>query len=108
MRDGKNRSILLLTVSVSLFALVNCGEKPDSYAGEPRETAASSAARRVNINTASEEELARLPFIGPKIASEIVAYRTQYGPFRRVEYIMLIQGISEKRFREIKNLIEAE
>src|SRR5215210_5693531 len=99
MGNGKNRSILLLTVSALLFALVNCGRKSDSRANDLIEAAAPPAAGRVNINTASADELARLPFIGPETAYKIVGYRTQHGRFRRVEHLMLIQGISEKRFR---------
>jgi competence protein ComEA len=52
--------------------------------------------------------LAGLPFIGPELAAEIVQFRTQHGPFRRVEHLMLIRGISEKRFRKIIALVRAD
>ena len=71
-------------------------------------TQTTAPAARVNVNTASEEELSKLPFIGPKLAADIVQYRKQYGPFRRPEHLMLIQGISEKRYRSIQNLITTE
>ena len=62
----------------------------------------------VNINTASAEELEKLPYIGPGVALKILAYREKNGPFRRAEHLMLIDGISEKRFREIRLLIRVE
>lgn len=69
-------------------------------------TLASSNA--VNINTASADELEKLPHIGRKTAEAIVAYREENGPFRRVEHLMLIKGVSEKRFAELRPLLRTE
>lgn len=60
---------------------------------------------KVNINTASATELESLPRIGPKVAQRIVDFRTKNGGFKTVEEIMKVQGIGEKIFAEIKNLI---
>ena len=68
----------------------------------------SSDAAALNINTASIEELEKLPYIGRKTAESIVAFREQNGPFRRTEHLMLIRGVSEKRFNEIKGMIKVE
>ena len=62
-------------------------------------------ARRININTASPDELEALPGIGRVIAERIVTHRSQHGPFRRVEHVMLVRGISERKFLEIQPLI---
>ena len=62
----------------------------------------------ININTASAEELEKLPGIGRKTAETIVAFRNENGPFRRVEHMMLIRGISEERFVELRPYIRAE
>ena len=62
----------------------------------------------VNINTASPEELQKVPHIGGSIAKKIIAHRETHGPFRRVEHLMLIQGISDKRFRKIRPLVRVE
>jgi competence ComEA-like helix-hairpin-helix protein len=59
----------------------------------------------INLNTASAEELDRLPNIGRKTAESIVAFRDEHGPFRRPEQLMLIRGVSETRFIEIRDLI---
>ena len=65
-------------------------------------------AHAVNINTASMEELQKIPHVGESIAKKIIAHRENHGPFRRVEHLMLIQGISDKRFRKIRPLVRVE
>ena len=62
----------------------------------------------ININTASAAELETLPRIGPKTAALIVKFREDNGPFRRVEHLMQIRGISEKRFNEIRPYLRTE
>lgn len=62
----------------------------------------------VNINTAPTEELQKIPHVGEVLAARIVAYRELHGPFRRVEHLMLIDGISDKRFRKIRPLVRIE
>jgi competence protein ComEA len=61
---------------------------------------------RIDINRAAASELERLPGIGQGLAKRIVAYREQHGPFRRVEHLMMVQGISEKKFQELQPYIE--
>jgi comEA protein len=60
---------------------------------------------KVNINTASTAELETLPRIGPKVAQRIVDFRTKNGNFKRIEEIMKVQGIGEKVYEDIKDLI---
>lgn len=62
----------------------------------------------VNINTAAKEELATLPYIGEKIAERIIEHRSANGLFERPEQLMLIQGISDKRFRKIRRMVRVE
>ncbi|HRD01528.1 MAG TPA: ComEA family DNA-binding protein [Candidatus Saccharicenans sp.] len=64
-----------------------------------------SAPGKVNINTASLAELESLPRIGPKVAQRILDYRTQNGPFKKVEDLMKVQGIGEKIFNQLKDRI---
>ena len=61
----------------------------------------------ININIASEKELDALPGIGPAIARRIVEYRSSQ-PFTKIEDIMKVKGIGEKKFSKIKELITVE
>ena len=58
-------------------------------------------AKPIDINTAGVEQLQQLPGVGPVTAKSIVDFRKKSGPFRRVEDLLAIRGISEKRFRAI-------
>ena len=60
---------------------------------------------RVNINTATQQELETLPGIGPVKAAAIIAYRTGNGPFRRPEDIMKVSGIADKTYEGLKDSI---
>jgi len=62
----------------------------------------------ININIANEKELQKIPHIGPKNARDIIEYREQHGRFRRPEELLLIDGISDARFRSIRRMIVTE
>ena len=57
---------------------------------------ASQAEAGVNINTATAEELQKLPGIGPGRADDIIEYRTAVGPFSRAEELLLVPGLGPK------------
>jgi competence protein ComEA len=59
----------------------------------------------VNINTASADVLAALAGIGPTTAQRIVDYRTENGPFARIEDLMNVAGIGPATFDNIQALI---
>ena len=60
---------------------------------------------KININTASAEELDKLPEIGPVKAQAIVEYRKANGPFKSAEDIEKVKGIKEGTFAKIKDFI---
>ena len=64
-----------------------------------------SSAEAININMAGKDELRRIPFIGERLAQEIIEHREKHGPFRKTEHLMLLNGISDARFREIRHLV---
>jgi competence protein ComEA len=66
---------------------------------------AATPAGLININTASLEDLDRLPGIGPVMAQRIIDYRTTNGPFAVIDDIMNVQGIGPATFEKIKSLI---
>jgi competence ComEA-like helix-hairpin-helix protein len=68
----------------------------------------TAGAPLVNINTASPGELERLPGIGKALAARIVAYREQQGRFRRAEHLIMVRGISDRRFRGLRAQLTVE
>lgn len=65
-------------------------------------TTSKPAAGLLNLNTASTDELAELPGIGPGLAGRIVLYRTQNGPFRSIEALEAVPGIGPKRLAQVR------
>jgi len=60
---------------------------------------------RIDLNKATLSQLNSLPGIGPVIAERILELRQKSGPFKRVEDLMNIRGIGEKKFLKLKDLI---
>lgn len=76
--------------------------------GDHAEGAAADLDDRININTASEEELCRIPGIGATRAAAIVAYRQEKGGFDSIEDIMNVSGIKEGTYEKIRESIRTE
>lgn len=62
-----------------------------------------TAGERININTASREELMSLQGIGEKKAQAVIDHRNEYGPFTDINEIMDVDGIGEGIFENIKD-----
>ena len=85
----------------------------ESFTKESSATGSSSSksekiTTKININTASVEELQTLKGIGPATAKSIILYREEYGAFSAIEEIMNVKRIGEKTFAKIKERITGE
>ncbi len=72
----------------------------------PTKVTAGSAP--ININTAGRYELMRLPGVGEAAADKIIAYRDSNGSFSRIEDIMLVSSIGEKKFEKMRDFITVD
>ena len=77
-------------------------------AESPTNNIAGESTTRININTAASSDLEKLPGVGKVLAERIVAHREQYGLFRRAEHLMMVRGISERKFRELSPFVKVE
>ena len=60
---------------------------------------------KININTANLDELMSLPGIGQIIVQRIIDYRSEFGNFTSIEEIMLVSGIKDRVYEQIKDSI---
>ena len=63
-------------------------------------------AAKVNVNTATVDQLDSVPGVGPATARAIVSYRTRKGPFAKVDDLLNIDGIGPKKLATIKEYVE--
>jgi competence protein ComEA len=88
-----NRKVVisvLVAVLVSLVGVIN---------------ADAADGKKININTASAEELMQLNGIGSSHAANIIAFREKNGPFKNPEDLINVPRIGQKTFEKNKDLI---
>ena len=95
LRDGEVVTILELPAS---------GNAPPTVASAVG--ASNDASRpRININTATAEELDALPGVGEVTAARIIAYRDQNGPFRAVDDLIHVEGIADRTIDAVRDMV---
>ncbi len=88
--------MLILCLGVALSSVSVLAQK-----SSPAQSAQS--AEKINLNSATVEQLQTLPGIGPATAKSIVERRTKAGKFSRIEEIINVKGVGEKKFQKIKD-----
>ncbi|MFC9352187.1 ComEA family DNA-binding protein [Arthrobacter sp. NPDC057013] len=67
--------------------------------------AGNGAGGKINLNTATVEELGELPRVGPVLAQRIVDWRTQQGPFKSPEELDAVDGVGPKMLETLLPLV---
>lgn len=89
------------TVSVQHGVTEEPAEAVQTVAEEP----ADAAEERLDLNTATAEDLQELPGIGEVIAQRIIDYRDLCGRFLDSEQLLEVDGIGEAKYEKIKDLV---
>ncbi|MFC8998178.1 helix-hairpin-helix domain-containing protein [Streptomyces rochei] len=78
---------------------------PGGVGGSGGTAAGAAPAAPVSLNTATADQLDTLPGVGPVLAQHIIDYRTRQGGFRSVDELREVNGIGERRFADLRNLV---
>jgi competence protein ComEA len=95
----------ILMAAILGIAVSATAANAQSKATTSKAAATATAAAPVNLNTATVEQLATIPGVGPKMAERIIDYRQKNGGFKKVEDLMNVSGVGEKSFLKMKPLI---
>lgn len=66
---------------------------------------ALAADGKININTATHQELTMLKGIGPELAKRIVQFREEHGPFATIRDLQKVRGIGEGKFLKLQDAV---
>ena len=62
----------------------------------------------INLNTATLKQLEALPGIGPVLAKRIVDFREKKGGYKRLEELLAVPGISEKKWKVLREYLTVQ
>ncbi|MFF6985909.1 helix-hairpin-helix domain-containing protein [Streptomyces sp. NPDC010273] len=75
-------------------------------AGVAGSVAGAAPTAPVSLNTGTADQLNTLPGVGPVLAQHIIDYRTQHGGFRSVDELRQVNGIGDRRFADLRDLVQ--
>ena len=92
------------------YIIPKIGEKIEIPVEQRQESALENKenSTKININSATIEELDTLPGVGEATANKILNYRSENGNFNSIEEIKNVNGIGDKKYEEIKDLISVK
>uniref|UniRef100_A0A7C5AKY3 DNA-binding protein n=1 Tax=Desulfobacca acetoxidans TaxID=60893 RepID=A0A7C5AKY3_9BACT len=78
--------------------------RPQTAAAKGKSPEKLAPGQKVNLNTASQQELEKLPGIGPKKAQDIIAGR----PYKNIKDLMKVKGIKKRTFEKLKDYLTVD
>ncbi len=104
--EGLNRARFLVDgEQVVVGAPAAPAAPPGPAAGPLSGATGTGPTAPVSLNTATVDQLDTLPGVGPVLARHIIDYRTQHGGFRSVDELREVNGIGDRRFTDLRELV---
>ena len=97
--------MLIRMIMAAVAAIALSATALSAQTKTPAPKPAATATAPVNLNTATAEQLATIPGVGPRMAERIIDYRQKNGGFKKIEDLMNVSGVGEKSFLKMKPLI---
>ncbi|MDX2687833.1 helix-hairpin-helix domain-containing protein [Streptomyces scabiei] len=104
--DGLNRARILVDGEQILVGRPAPPNGPGVTAGAGAAVTGAAPATPVSLNTATADQLDTLPGVGPVLAQHIIDHRTRHGSFRSVDELREVNGIGERRFADLRDLVQ--
>jgi comEA protein len=79
---------------------------PSDHTSLSSQSIGKAAHKKIDLNTATKDDLVSLPGIGEGIAEEILLYRDEHGAFTSLDQLRKIKGIGAKKFEKLRPYIE--
>jgi len=99
---------LITAIVLSLCLSLGCIKRQFIHQTATQPSRQQTSQSRININSASADELEELPGIGKALAARIIEHREKFGPFRKTAHLIVVRGISDRRFRGLQDFITVE
>ncbi len=104
--DALNRARLLADGEQLLVGDSTAAPAPGTEAGAGSGPGAAAPAGPISLNSATLEQLVTLPGVGPVLGQHIIDHREQHGGFSSVEELREVNGIGDKRFADLRPLVQ--
>lgn len=109
------RSLVAAVAALAIAAVLSCRADKErialdatapSVAGtDAGKPTASDERACIDLNSATADELMTLPGVGKVTAAKIIEFRERHGPFRRPQDIIIIHGLSERKYRKLADFV---
>lgn len=100
------RAITFILGALLLTPVISTAADRKTVTDSPGGVSSGELRKKLDLNRATQEELVGVPGIGPRMAQAIVELRSGKGSFTRIEDLLVVTGIKEKKLAEIAEYLE--